>query len=236
MKKRACVLGGGNSAHVTAGLIAGHPDWECNIYAEYGDDAERIKEGVQRGGIRVRYSEQDGGRVVHGVPNAVSRRAEEVVPGCQLLILCMSAQGYDSNARAIAAHVDDGAAIGTICGSNGVDWCIDEAMGNVGRVPDSYDVFAMQNLPWACRIEEAGLEVSVLGAKPFMEIVARPSARAAAISTMIGELIGMECPLAPGGFLGVGLSNICQVIHPAVMHDTFKGWAGDTPFDDRPLF
>jgi hypothetical protein len=148
----------------------------------------------------------------------------------------MSAQGYDSNARAIAAHVDEGAAIGTICGSNGVDWCIDEAMSNVGRSPDSYDVFAMQNLPWACRIEEAGLEVSVLGAKPFMEMVARPSARAAALSQVIGELIAMECPLAPGGFLGVGLSNICQVIHPAVMHDNFKSWDGVTPFDHQPLF
>ncbi|MBT8492940.1 MAG: NAD/NADP octopine/nopaline dehydrogenase family protein [Deltaproteobacteria bacterium] len=236
MKRRACVLGGGNSAHVTAGLIAGQPDWECNIYADYGDEAERIQAGARRGGIRVHYGQQDGGRVVHGPPRAVSRNASEVVPGCELLILCMSAQGYDSNARAIAAHVDDGAVIGTICGSNGFDWCIDEAMAAVGRAPDSYDVFAMQNLPWACRVEKPGLDVRVLGAKPFMEITARPGARASEIAALIGELIGMECPLIPGGFLGVGLSNICQVIHPAVMHDNFKDWDGESIFQEKPLF
>ncbi len=236
MKKRACVLGGGNSAHVTAALIASHPDWECNIYSGFRDEAERISEGVARGGIQACYSAQDGAHVVVGVPKAVSRNAVEVVPGCQLLILCMSAQGYDDTARAIAPHVDEGALIGTICGSNGVDWCIDEAMANVGRAPDSYSVFALQNLPWACRVEESGFRVAVLGAKPFMEIVARPRERLDEVSQLLASLILMPCPPVPGGFLGVGLSNICQVIHPPVMYANFKNWDGTATYAEKPLF
>jgi hypothetical protein len=126
--------------------------------------------------------------------------------------------------------------IGTICGVNGVDWCVDAAMQAVGRSVDSYGVFALQNLPWACRTDEAGMKASVLGAKPFMELVVRPESRADEVSETLSRLIRVKCPPVPGGFLGVGLSNLCQVIHPAVMHGNFKDWDGQTPFTEKPLF
>ena len=40
----------------------------------------------------------------------------------------------------------------------------------------------------------------------------------------------------PGGFIGVGLSNMTQVIHPCVMYDNFKDWDGKTPYETEPLF
>ena len=59
MMNRACVLGAGNSAHVTAGLIASLPDWECTVYAPRKDRAELWREGIARGGIRVGYGADD---------------------------------------------------------------------------------------------------------------------------------------------------------------------------------
>jgi len=52
---RACVMGAGNSAHVTAGLVASLPDWECHVYAPRKDRAQLWREGIARGGIRVCY-------------------------------------------------------------------------------------------------------------------------------------------------------------------------------------
>lgn len=150
-KRKACVLGAGNSAHVAAGLIAGLPDWECSMLAVWENEAERLQEGIDRGGIRLYYGADDDNKVIHGVPVKVSRDPEEVVPGCELLLLCLPALAYDVNIRAAAPFVAEGAMLGTICGSNGFDWCMDEAMSNVGRASDSYGVFALQNLPWACR-------------------------------------------------------------------------------------
>jgi len=212
------------------------PDWDCHVYAPRDIHAEVWSACAERGGIQVCYGPDDDDLVLQGAPARVSKHAEEVVPGCEILIFCLPALAYDDNARDIAPYVDERAMIGTICGVNWVDWCIDAAMQAVGRSADSYGVFALQNLPWACRTDEEGMRVSVLGAKPFMELVVRPESRAEEVSETLSRLIRVNCPPVPGGFLGVGLSNLCQVIHPAVMHGNFKDWDGATPFAEKPLF
>jgi len=239
MTNRACVLGAGNSAHVTAGLVASLPDWECHVYAPRKDRAQLWRDGITRGGLRVCYGADDDNLVVSGSPVRVSRRAEEVIPGCTLLILCLPAQAYEENLRAAAPYVDEGAAIGTICASNGFDWCVDEAMagrGGAGRSPDFYTVFALQNLPWACRVSDYGVAVDVLGTKPFMEVVGRPASALGDLSGVLSRLVRVPCRAVESGFLGVGLSNMTQVIHPAVMYDNFGDWDGETPYDHVPLF
>lgn len=80
-KPKACVLGAGNSAHVAAGLIAGLPDWECSMLAVWENEAERLQEGIDRGGIRLYYGADDDNKVIHGVPVKVSQDPEEVFPG-----------------------------------------------------------------------------------------------------------------------------------------------------------
>jgi hypothetical protein len=128
MKRKACVLGAGNSAHVTAALVASLPDWECHVYAPRKDRAELWRAGIAQGGIKACYGPDDGDEVIQGAPVKVSKHADEVVPGCEILIMCLPAQAYDDNIRDAAPYVDEGAAIGTSCASNGFDWCIDETM------------------------------------------------------------------------------------------------------------
>jgi len=236
VKKSACVIGAGNSAHVTAGLIASQPDWTCTVYAPRDGEHQVWRAGTANGGIRVCYADDDGGDIVHGVPEKISQHAEEVVPGCELIILCLPALAFDSNVTDIAPFVDEGAMIGAICGTNAVDWCIDAAMAAVGRSPDSYGVFSLQNLPWACRVSEPGVSVEVLGVKPFMEIVARPTASVDEFANMLSKLLRLPLRPVAGGFIGIGLSNLCQVIHPAVIHDNFVDWDGKTPYAEKPLF
>lgn len=120
-RRVACVLGSGNSAHVLAGLIASSPGWACRLFDPWQDRAERVAAGVARGGIRVQYGAADGHRELRGRPQAVSKHAAEVVPGCELLVMCLPALAYDLYMQAIAPHLDRGAMIGTICGSNGFD-------------------------------------------------------------------------------------------------------------------
>ena len=81
-----------------------------------------------------------------------------------------------------------------------------------------------------------GRSVDVLGAKPFMEIVLRPDDSDSELAALVGDLLEFDCPVVEGGFVAIGLSNLCQVIHPVVMHDNFKDWDGVTPYDTPPLF
>ncbi len=236
MSRRVCVLGAGNSAHTVAGLAARLPDWEVHVYAPRKDRAELWRAGIGRGGIDVCYGADDDHLVVHGVPDRVSKHAEEVVPGCEVLVLCLPAEAYDENVQAAAPYVDPGAMIGTICAANGFDWCVDAAMAAVGRAPDSYGVFSLQNLPWACRVSDYGKAIDAMGTKPFMEITARPGDRVGQIGADMGDLIRVPCPEEAGGFLGFGLSNIAQIIHPCVMYGNFRDWDGETPYERVPLF
>ncbi len=236
MTRRACVLGAGNSAHTVAGLVAALPDWECHVFAPRKDRAELWRDGIARGGIHVCYGADDDHLVIRGRPVAVSKEAKDVVPGCEVLILCLPAMAYDDHLRAVAPYVDQGAWIGTICAANGFDWCVDEAMAAVGRAPDSYRVFSLQNLPWACRVNDYGVEIDVMGTKPFMEITSRPIGQVEEIGEIMGRLVRVPMPHEPGGFLGFGLSNIAQIIHPCVMHGNFFDWDGETPYAEPPLF
>lgn len=235
-KKKACVLGAGNSAHVTAGLVASLPDWECHVYAPRKNRAELWKEGIAKGGMKVQYGSLEGNVLIQGAPVKISKYPEDVIPGCQVLIMCLPATAFEENIIDVAPYVDEGAMIGTICASNGYNWCIDYGMNKAGRDRDSYGVFALQNLPWACRYSEYGVSVEVLGTKPFMEIVARPRTRLEEIGEIMSKLIYVKCPPVHGGFIGAGLSNMTQVIHPAIMHDNFKDWDGKTPYKENPLF
>jgi hypothetical protein len=109
-------------------------------------------------------------------------------------------------------------------------------MAAVGRASDSYGVFSLQNLPWACRVADYGVAIDVMGTKPFMEITSRPIERVGEIGEVMGRLVRVPMPHEPGGFLGFGLSNIAQIIHPCVMHGNFADWDGVTPYREPPLF
>eukprot|EP00756_Hemistasia_phaeocysticola_P007007 Hpha_TRINITY_DN14086_c0_g1::TRINITY_DN14086_c0_g1_i1::g.43990::m.43990 len=233
---KLCVVGAGNSAHVTAALASVLDDVECTMFAGRGNEAELINEGISRGGIRAHYGPDDGNEVVRGVPSCVSENAIDVVPGAEVIILALPALAYEVNLRAIAPFVDEGAIIGTLCASGGFDWVVDAVMRDVGRKPSSYTLFAIQNLPWACRITDFGYEVQVLGAKPFMDFTARPVERTTEVAELITRLIRVKQIPHPTGFLGFGMSNMCMVLHPAIMHDVFHTWDGSTPYDTPPLF
>lgn len=232
----ACVVGAGNAAHVAAALIAALPGWRCRVYAPRKDRARRWREGLAQGGVEVHTRLAAGEARRRGTPERVSKRAEAVIPGCQILLLCLPAHAIDEHLQAIAPHIDAGALVGSLGGSSGVDWCVDAAMAAVGRGPESYGVFSLVNLPWVCRIAEYGRRVEVKAVKGPMALAVRPSARRAEVTALLDRIIGSPCTQATGGFLEVGLANICQVIHPFIMYDNFADWDGRTPWAEVPLF
>ncbi|MCO4763855.1 MAG: NAD/NADP octopine/nopaline dehydrogenase family protein [Myxococcales bacterium] len=230
--RTACVLGAGNAAHLVAALVSALPDWQCHVFAPRKDRASQWRAGIARGGITVTGLPQP----VVGVPARVSRYASEVVPGCEVILLCVPAHACDEVLRAAAPYVDQGALIGSVGGSAGVDWAIDDAMANTGRSPDSYGVFSFINLPWVCRVTTYGHTVRVMAVKSHMPLAVRPQGRFVEIASLLQGIVGSSCPLAPGGFIEVGLANICQIIHPFIMKDHFGAWRPRQREVGPPLF
>ena len=70
------ICGGGNAAHVLAGLLGSREELSVHVYAPYGDEAEHWREGVRKnGGITVSTPE---GKII-GRPNAIYSDPEAAV-------------------------------------------------------------------------------------------------------------------------------------------------------------
>jgi hypothetical protein len=230
------ICGGGNAAHALASLIAARTDWAVNVYAPYGDETHRWRQGIAaRGGIAAVTS--DG--TVLGRPARISANPAEVVPGSRLVLLALPAFAHEITLRGIAAHLGEGAWVGAFPARGGFDWCVAHVLASSGvgkqRIKgSSIAVFGLQTLPWACRLTAYGQEVEILGTKATVDLAARPAELASDIVALLSAPLGLRLePVA--SFLGLTLANTGQLIHPGIMYGLFHDWDG-RPYDEAPFF
>jgi len=222
------ICGGGNAAHTLAGLLGSKPDLSVYIYAPYQDETERWQEGLQQNdGILVRAP----GRDILGRPAAVFRDPAQAVQGSQLILLALPAFAHEHILEEIAGYLSPGAWVGALPARAGFDICVRDVLKErLSQVA----IFGFQTLPWACRIQEYGGRVLILGAKDQVDLAAWPAKLAPVISTRIGELLGVALnPIS--NFLSLTLADTGQLIHPGIMYGLFHRWNGQV-YSEPGLF
>lgn len=147
MNKKVLLCGGGNAIHVLASLIGSRPDCDVSIFSTFPGEANRIRDALPEQGIRCI---NDLGDDKYGKPFRVSDKAEEVVPGSDIIILAIPSFTHELYLRALAPHVKPGVIIGAMPGEGGFDLCARHVLG-ADFVAQS-NIFALETLPWACRI------------------------------------------------------------------------------------
>ena len=221
------VCGGGNAAHTSAGIIAARDEHQVNVYASFGNEAQRWQEAVDGGGITV--TSPDGSFV--GRPRKISSDPAEVIPGSQMVLLALPAFAHESTLREIAPYLEEGSLIGALAARGCFDLCAWDVLKSKA---DKVTVFGLQTLPWACRIKHYGREVTILGSKASVDLATRPKDQAKMASAFLGEQLGV--PMEPiENFLSLTLAGTGQIIHPGVMYGQFHNWDGHT-FDEAPPF
>jgi hypothetical protein len=146
-KKKILLCGGGNAIHVLTSLIGSRPDCEVCIFSTFPGEADRIRANVPAEGIKC---VNDLGEDKFGKPLKISDKAEEVVPGSDVIILAIPSFTHEMYLRAVAPHVKPGVIIGAMPGEGGFDMCARHVFGN--EFVEKSNVFALETLPWACRI------------------------------------------------------------------------------------
>jgi hypothetical protein len=68
----------------------------------------------------------------------------------------------------------------------GLDWA---AAGALKEAFSTHTLFGLQTLPWACRIEEFGHEVKVMGTKSRVEAAARPLEKTPEVAKVLRDLL-----------------------------------------------
>jgi hypothetical protein len=225
---RITICGGGNAAHALAGIFSSRKDLVVHVYAPFGDEALRWNQALDsRVGMQVLYPN----KTVSGHPAMISANPAEVVPGAQILMLALPAFAHEKTLRDIAPHLTSGAWIGTLPARGGFGWAAREVLG---AAADSFVVFGLQTLPWACRITEYGREVTILGTKKRVDLAIEPLAQAPEVGAILADLLGL--PLDPiASFLSLDLAGTGQLIHSGIMYGLFHQWDG-TPYTKAPLF
>lgn len=222
------ICGGGNAAHTLAGLLASQPDNHTQIFLSIPEEADRWRRGLAlSGGMRVRS--RDGERV--GNPRLVSANPQEAAAHVQLVLLALPAFAHESVLRQLAPYLEPGVWIGALPARGAFDLC---ALQALGETAERSVIFGLQTLPWACRIEEFGQSVQVLGTKAQVDLAAFPPDQAGAISQALTNLLEVRVsPIA--NFLSLTLAGTGQIIHPGIMYGLFHNWAGE-PLGEAPLF
>lgn len=221
---KATVCGGGNGAQTLMAVAARNLGCSVDIYTPFPDEAERLQ-----GTIRL-----TGAVEAEAAPRRAAADPAEVIPGSELVILVVPAFAHEATLRQIVPFVDHGAWIGAIPTRGGFDYCAASVLEEHGR--DDIAIFGLQTLPWACRIQEYGRSVHVLGTKTAVDIATRPRSRVREIAALLERALGMSIDPA-ASLMALTLANTGQLIHPGLMYSHFYECDG-TPFSaaDIPLF
>jgi hypothetical protein len=222
------ICGGGNAAHVLVALISAKQDYRVNVYTPLRNEVESWHRGIEAGG-GITLTGDDG--TLLGRPEQVSDDPSSVIPGSQLVLLSLPAFVHEIIMRDIAPYLDEGTWIGALPARGGFDWCARDVPSIEER---SAVLFGLQTLPWACRIQEYGRAVAILGTKTEVDLAAWPVSYADEIAALLGDLLGVT--MRPtGNFLSLTLASTGQIIHPGIMYGLFRDWDG-RPYVEAPIF
>ncbi len=228
--RKITICGGGNGAQTLLPIAAHNLCGPVDLYAPFADEAERLRAGTAaHGGLETKGAVRAKAR-----PRRVSADPADVIPGSDLVVLVLPAFAHHSTLCQIVPFLDKGAWVGAIPARGGFDYCAAQVLEEQGR--DDVGVFGLQTLPWACRIDDFGRVVHVLGVKNAVDAACRPAARIGEIVPLLGQMLGLPIGAA-ANFLALTLANTGQLIHPGIMYGLFATW-DDTPFgaQDVPLF
>ena len=222
------ICGGGNGAQTLLPVAARNLACAVDIYAAFGDEAQRLAQGIAaHGGL-----ETTGAVRAHARPRRVSADPAAVIPGSELVVLVLPAFAHEVTLRQIAPFLDRGAWVGAIPARGGFDYCAAHVFAEIDRL--DVQIFGLQTLPWACRIEQYGQVIHVLGVKEEVDAASRPAAAIGVIAPLLERMLGLRIGTA-ASLLALTLANTGQIIHPGIMYGLFADWDG-AALPHIPLF
>lgn len=226
------ICGAGNAAQTLIPLLASDPQHRVTVYAPLTGEADRLNTAMPDAGLEVTFAT---GQRKQGKPHLITANPAAAAADVQMVLLALPSFAHGDILSALAPHLPNSAWIGALPARGGFDWQVRSRLpGHLGVI------FGLQTLPWACRIQEWGRRVEVLGTKAQVDLAAWPAAPrspvSATVAATVSEMIGV--PLNPiDYFLALTLANTGQIIHPGIMYGLFSQWDGQPfPPEQAPLF
>ncbi len=232
----ALICGGGNGAHVMSATAATQPNMEARVLTLYADEAERWSAAMTAaGGLTIVDTTGPTEKNIVAKPFKVSKKAEEVVPGVDVILFAVPAFAHEQYLNALKPHIKPGAILVGLPGQAGFEFAVRGIWGDVAR---QCTIMNFITLPWNCRLVDFGKKVSVMSVKDAIPGAIQLSTPAPANDpiAVAQSVLGAKPILqAHGHFLGISLSPSNPILHPTIMYGAWSSWDG-TPLDKKPLF
>lgn len=231
---KVLLCGGGNAIHVLSAYISDLPGVECCILSLFPGEADRLRSSIPEEGIRC---ENDLGASVYGKPEMISDDVEDVAPGSDVVIFAVPSFTHELYLKALKFVLKPGVILGAMPGEGGFDLVARHILGDY--FVNKSSLFALETLPWACRILAYGNSVEVLGTKKEIDVVITPKEGGSvdAVLQVLQKLVGRLPLMVPAcNFLAVTLMNINSVWHPTISYGFYHNKDVTKPFDEPPLF
>ena len=229
------LCGGGNAIHVLSSYCSSRDDTHVTVLSLFPGEADKLRDAIPDEGIRCI---NDLGDDVYGKPDAIISKAEDVPKDLDIVVFALPSFTHEMYLKALKPYLKPGVTIGAMPGEGGFDLC---AIHNLGSEFCRHsNLFALETLPWACRILEYGSKVEVLGTKKEVEVIVSPkhgTTKNEVVTEVLHKLVGRLPELDPAdSFLAVTLMNINSVWHPTISYGFYRNRDITVPFDEPPLF
>jgi hypothetical protein len=230
---KVLLCGGGNAIHVLSSYVSALADCEVSILSLFPGEAGRLGQAIGDAGIQCI---NDLGADKFGKPAAVSDDPA-VANGADVVILALPSFTHELYLAKLKPFLKRGVILGAMPGEGGFDLAARHILGD--DFVRSSSLFALETLPWACRIVDYGKSVEVLGTKKEIDVVITPAVGQTIDDTLqlLQRLVGPQPKMMPAcNSLAVTLMNINSVWHPTISYGFYRNKDLTQAFDEPPLF
>ena len=218
MRQHVCICGGGNLGHVVTGFLAIHGDCEVSLLTRQPERWQRQ--------LAIRMPD---GNIKQGEISAVTSHPEEVIPGADIVLLCLPGFSIHEELQHIRPFLHAGTAVGTIVSSTGFFFEAQELL------PASTPLFGFQRVPFIARTTQYGCSADLLGYKPSLNVAIERTADKEQLRGTIETLFHTPTTLMQS-YYEVSLTNSNPILHPSRLYTMWKDWHDGIVYPLQPKF
>nr|CAL90921.1 strombine dehydrogenase [Arenicola marina] len=232
----ALICGGGNGAHVCAGIAASQPGVEARVLTLFADEAERWTKAMACNDFVVTVNSKGKAPTeLKAKPTVVSKKAADVMSGVDIIVLMVPAFAHTGYLEELKPLMKPGMVLVGCPGQAGFEFAVRGILGDLAR---HVSLLSFESLPWACRMLEFGKKSEVLATKGSLTGALQLGDPAPAVdpTAMLQQVLG-EAPklITKGHLLGITLMGTNGYLHPSIMFGFWSHWDGK-PLEQSPLF
>lgn len=205
---KICIVGGGNLAHVCAGVLASQSNCQVNMLTRHPE-----KWNTQI------VAEDLNGKKYTGNLHTVSNNAEDVAPGNDIIFLCLPGFAIEYVLHNIKPYIEN-ATVGSIVCSTGFFFTAHRILGTKAKL------FGFQRTPFIARTTEYGHSATLLGYKSKIAIATENIYDTEDFRKTVEKLW-----LTPTSLLNshyeASLTNSNPILHTGRLYSMWKEWKGE---------